>query len=233
MRKVSPLGSDQELDVDVRLIAATNVDLKGLIEKGLFREDLYYRLEVLTIRTPALRDHRESIPILVDYFLKQACRLVNKEGIGLSRGALEKLKSHPWPGNVRELMNCVTRAVVMAGGNLIQAGDLKLGGEEPRPGGKGPEPAPEAQAPLPLFAPGGERSTLPEGLSARQRKAYPHLLQNGWVSRSEYQRIVGNDLPSRTAIYDLQDLVKKGIVRKEGKGPATQYYLVGWRESAT
>ena len=126
MRKIRPLGSDQEIDVDVRLIAATNVDLKESIEKGLFREDLYYRLEVLTIRTPSLRDHRESIPILVDYFLKQASRLLNKDGMALSRGALEKLKAHPWPGNVRELMNCVTRTLAMTSGKVIQADDVSL-----------------------------------------------------------------------------------------------------------
>ncbi len=224
MRKIRPLGSDQETDVDVRVIAATNVDLRQQMEKGLFREDLYYRLEVLTIRTPALRDHRESIPVLVDYFLKQACRLMNKDGLALSRGALEKLTAYDWPGNVRELMNCVTRTVAMVTGGTIHAEDIRLGGnDQARP--------PKKEAPQPRLRGLGEIPSRPQGtglemeLNQRQRKALPFIIQNGGITRVEYQRIVGNDLPSRTAVYDLHDLVKKGILRRVGKGPATRYHL--------
>lgn len=220
MRKVRPLGSDQEIDVDVRLIAASNVELKELIERGLFREDLYYRLEVISIRTPPLREHRESIPVLVDHFLGQASRLMNKEGLGLSREALEKLKAYNWPGNVRELMNCVTRAVAMAEGPLIQAEDIRLGDEEPRRPGPGEPP--------PLFQPVAARepSFVPLDLNARQRRAWPVIQRQGRITRSEYQEILGGNLPPRTALYDLQEMVARGLLRKVGKGPATQYEVV-------
>lgn len=231
MKKIKPLGSDQETDVDVRVIAATNVDLRGQIERGLFREDLYYRLEVLTIRTPALRDHKESIPVLVDYFLKQACRLMNKDGLALSRGALEKLTSYGWPGNVRELMNCVTRTVAMVTGGTIHAEDIRLAAEEQ-------PPSPKKEATQPPLRGALDASSRPVGtggeieINQRQRKALPFMIQNGGITRMEYQKIVGNDLPSRTAVYDLHDLVKKGVLRKVGKGPATRYHLARLPDSA-
>lgn len=218
VRKIRPLGSDQEVDVDVRLIAASNFELKELMAKGAFREDLYYRLAVLTIRTPPLRKHRENIPLLVDHFLKQACRLMNKEGLALGAGALEKLKAYHWPGNVRELMNCITRAVAMAEGPLIQAEDLKLGEDVTRPR---PDEQPTATL-LPLSA----RLPGHYHLNMRQRRAWPEIMKRGRITRGEYEEILGGKVPSRTALYDLQDMVAKGILRKVGRGPATQYEVV-------
>lgn len=234
LRKIRPLGSDQEIDVNVRLITATNIDLKELIEKGLFREDLYYRLEVLTINTPCLRDHKEDIPVLTDYFLKQAGRVMNKEGVGLSKAALEKIKNYHWPGNVRELMNCITRSMVMVEGELIHSNDISLGGE-------GKEQLPPVAFPSNRAV--GDRGVRPEpislrkdkeippGLNVRQIRAFPSILQKGKITRSEYQEIVGN-LPSRTAIYDLRDLVKRGVLKKKGRGPATCYCLAKLHASA-
>ena len=121
MRKIKPLGSDSEIGVDVRLVAATNADLTELIDRRLFREDLYFRLKVITLHTPALREHKENIPALALAYLRQAESLVNKQGLALSRGALEKMKAYSWPGNIRELINCITRAAVMAEGDLILA----------------------------------------------------------------------------------------------------------------
>lgn len=226
MRKVRPLGSDKELDVNVRLIAASNVELKELIQQGLFREDLYYRLEVITIRTPALREHKESIPVLVDHFLRQAGRLMNKEGVALSRGALEKLQKYNWPGNVRELMNCLTRAVAMSAGTLILAEDIRLGDETSR--------RPEAMENIPVLQPvsGASAPLVPLDLNHRQRRAWPMIQTQGRVTRQEYQEIFEGKLPSRTALYDLQDLVARGFLRKVGKGPATQYELVDHAESS-
>lgn len=217
MRKIRPLGSDQELDVDVRVIAASNVELKELIERGAFREDLYYRLEVITIRTPPLRQHKESIPLLVDYFLRQACRLTNKEGLGLSPGALEKLIAYDWPGNVRELMNCVARAVAMTEGPLIHSEDLRLGDEEAKKTGA-----------IPLLRPAAVREPFPVplDLNPRQRKAWPVIQSQGRITRSEYQEIHDGKLPARTALYDLQEMVSRGLLRKIGKGPATQYEVI-------
>ncbi|WP_027366532.1 sigma 54-interacting transcriptional regulator [Desulfocurvibacter africanus] len=126
MRRFRPLGSDKEVDVDVRLIAATNVDLRQEIDEGGFRQDLYYRLKVLTIETIPLRQQKSNIPVLADRFLKQAEPVSGKKDLGLSKGALENLMAYDWPGNIRELQNCMTMAAVMVEGNLIQASDLRL-----------------------------------------------------------------------------------------------------------
>lgn len=237
MRKISPLGSDREHDVDVRVIAATNEDLRALVEMGAFREDLYYRLNVLTIQTPPLRYHPEDIPVLADHFLKEACRRMNRRPVGLTRGALAKLRSYPWPGNIRELKNCLLRAVAMAEGSLIHSDDIlqtpSSGNGLSRSGKGAPasESVPQADLDLPVepelydhspsspppFAAGIE-------LNERQRRALPVLLGEGEITRTRYQDILGN-LPTRTAIYDLQDLVKKGLVEMTGRGPATRYRL--------
>jgi DNA-binding NtrC family response regulator len=223
LRKVRPLGSDDEIDVDVRLITATNVDPGTLIGKGLLREDLYYRLEVLTIRTPSLRNHKENIPVLVGYFLKQAGRLMNKEDVGITKGALEKMNSYHWPGNVRELMNCVTRSVAMVEEKLIQAEDITLGGERPVRLANMTRMKIEDDESLrqpvsqPRVVPIRHTEDLPPGLNARQKKTFPIILQKQEITRSDYQYIVGNNLPSRTALYDLSDLVKRGILEKTGR----------------
>jgi len=228
MRKVKPLGSDRELDVDVRLIAATNLDLSALIEQGRFRSDLYFRLKVISIHTPPLREHRENLPLLAGYFLKEMKRLTGKEGMALSRGALEKMKVYEWPGNIRELKNCLTRAVVMAEGSIIQADDILLEGDPVTAAATagehlaGETGAADLSETVSVYRP-------PAGvkLNVRQAKALPQILQRGGVTRSEYQDLVGGALPSRTALYDLKDLVEKGIMVRVGQGPATRYVPAG------
>lgn len=223
-QKVKPLGSDTEIGIDVRLISATNEDLKALIDRGIFREDLYYRLKVISITTPPLREHKEDIPALVDCFIKEASSRMHKEGIGLSRGALERLKNYNWPGNVRELKNCITRAVAMVESDVIQTEDIRL------------EDAPEEMPMVTTETPPLSAKILGRGrsresshadlpnLSKRQQQAFPAILQKGGITRQEYQQLIGTDLPTRTAQYDLQDLVKKGFLIKSGSGPATRYY---------
>jgi DNA-binding NtrC family response regulator len=224
MRKIKPLGSDREFDVDVRLIAATNLDLSILIEQNRFRSDLYFRLKVISIHTPPLREHRENLPLLAGYFLKEMERLTGKEGVALSRGALEKMKAYEWPGNIRELKNCLTRAVVMAEGSIVQADDILLEGDPFTPAASKSEHsrdesgAADLSEPVSVYRP-------PAGvkLNVRQEKALPQILQRGGVTRSEYQDLVGGALPSRTALYDLKDLVEKRIMVRVGQGPATRY----------
>jgi DNA-binding NtrC family response regulator len=239
-RKIKPLGSDKDIDVDVRLIAATNADLKELVDQGKFRKDLYFRLKVITIQTPPLRDQRENIPLLVKHYLNEATIVAKKERLGLSRGAIEKMTRYSWPGNVRELINCIKRAVIMAEGPVIQADDIKLEAEEaaslsPGPGELCGPGAPASGASQRAYRPKSEElprsrngTVLPHGIQMNQRqlKAYRHFLEAGSMTRPEYQGIVGGDLPSRTAIYDLQDLVRKGLLKKTGKGPATRYVLI-------
>jgi DNA-binding NtrC family response regulator len=223
MRKIKHLGSDHELDVDVRLIAATNLDLKELIKQGSFREDLYYRLEVLTIKTPPMREREEDIPLLIHHFLRQATGLMNKDVKDFSKGALEKMMNYHWPGNVRELTNCVTRAVAMAKESVIQAHDITLGDDRSsRLTKKYIITQDDLSSPLPLTVPGVD---IPPGLNNRQKKAFPFLMENRKINRVKYQELAGPGLSARTALYDLHDLVKKGILNKVGKGPATRYHL--------
>jgi len=120
-REFMPLGSSETVRVDVRILAATNADLKRLVEEGRFREDLYYRLNVINLVLPPLRERKEDIPLLVEHFFDKYCRENNKflgpDGRSLLRfepEALEVLMEHSWPGNVRELENAVERAVVLA-----------------------------------------------------------------------------------------------------------------------
>ena len=120
-REFMPLGSTETIKVDVRIVAATNADLKKLVEEGKFREDLYYRLNVINLALPPLRERKEDIPALVDHFFTKYCRENEKflDEHGRSRlsfepDAMQILMDHAWPGNVRELENVVERAVVLA-----------------------------------------------------------------------------------------------------------------------
>jgi len=120
-RKFMHLGGVHEVQVDVRVIAATNVDLKKLVQEGRFREDLYYRLNVITIELPPLRSRREDIPRLVEHFLRKFCAENGQEPKQVASDALRALLDYDWPGNVRELENVVERAVVLSSGPAIGA----------------------------------------------------------------------------------------------------------------
>ncbi len=118
-RKFMHLGGVQEIQVDVRIIAATNVDLKKMVGEGRFREDLFYRLNVITIDLPSLRMRREDIPSLVEHFLRKYCEENDKPLRQLTPEALRPLLDYPWPGNVRELENVIERAVVLSSGPVV------------------------------------------------------------------------------------------------------------------
>src|SRR6201997_4851038 len=117
--KVRPLGSNEELDVDVRVIAATNKDIEKAIANGEFREDLFYRLSVIPLHVPALRDRREDIPLLARHFLASFGASMGKHIEGISPEAMRRLESYDWPGNVRELENTIERAVALESGPEI------------------------------------------------------------------------------------------------------------------
>lgn len=121
-----PVGGDMSVKVDVRIIAATNANLAQAVEKGLFRRDLFYRLNVVNIHLPPLRERLDDIPLLVMHFLVKF-REKNKRNVeGVSRSALSKLMAYEWPGNVRELENLMERAVILCKGSQIQPEDLPL-----------------------------------------------------------------------------------------------------------
>ena len=118
------LGGTKTLKVDVRIVAATNQDLAQAIKEKRFREDLYYRLNVITITLPPLRERREDIPLLAQHFLTLYAKRNNKAITGFSREALDRIVDYPWPGNVRELENAVERAVVLSRDAIIDLDDL-------------------------------------------------------------------------------------------------------------
>src|SRR6202795_2592432 len=119
--KVRPLGSNEELDVDVRVIAATNKDLEKAIAAGEFREDLFYRLSVIPMHVPSLRERREDIPLLARHFLEQFRKSMEKPIQGIAPEAMSRLEAYDWPGNVRELENTIERAVALESGTEISA----------------------------------------------------------------------------------------------------------------
>ncbi|HEY7318204.1 MAG TPA: PEP-CTERM-box response regulator transcription factor [Candidatus Binatia bacterium] len=125
-RKIERVGGNQSIELDVRIIAATNRDLKQDIENRLFREDLYYRLKVVPLEIPALRERREDIVALAQYFLRKYCRENHKPLVSLSSEAEAVLLLHPWPGNVRELENVINRAVVLSSYPVLKPADLGL-----------------------------------------------------------------------------------------------------------
>ena len=112
---LTPVGGTEQRKVDVRVVAATNKDLKEMIELGTFREDLYYRINVINLVVPPLRERKEDIPVLVDHFLARGCK---EKGVPLkafAKRAMEKIYDYPWPGNIRELENEIERVLVLSG----------------------------------------------------------------------------------------------------------------------
>ena len=121
-REVVPVGSTRPVPIDVRIIAATNRDLEEEMRRGTFRSDLYYRLNVISLHMPALRDRRDDVPLLTEYFLGRFAP--EGRSLAITDEALERLRSYDWPGNVRELENALERAVVLAGGDAIDVEHL-------------------------------------------------------------------------------------------------------------
>lgn len=117
-REFERVGGSKPVSVDVRIIAATNKDLKAEVTAGRFREDLYYRLNVFPIALPSLAERREAIPSLAEYFLKKFSSSFGKKIAGFTPGARSAIEKYPWPGNVRELRNVIERAVILAQGEI-------------------------------------------------------------------------------------------------------------------
>ena len=155
--KVRPIGSTEETEVDVRVIAATNKNLEKEIAEGRFREDLYYRLNVIAIHVPPLRERREDIPLLAREFLGRFAKSMGKKIEGIEPEAMRLLEVYDWPGNVRELENTIERAVALESGNRISAESLP---ERVRN---------HSQTSVPHAAHNGDRSALPdEGLNLEE-----------------------------------------------------------------
>ncbi|HEY5672548.1 MAG TPA: sigma-54 dependent transcriptional regulator [Malonomonas sp.] len=133
-RKIRRLGGNRNIDINVRIIAATNADIKGALDRKEFREDLYYRLNVFPIHLPPLRERREDVPVLLEYFLQRFSKEFNKSMKGFSRDSLDLMMRYHWPGNVRELRNVVERICIMHNVEQIKAEHLprEIWGEAPQ-----------------------------------------------------------------------------------------------------
>ena len=141
-KAIEPVGSNTTQKVDVRIIAATNQNLLEAIEKGKFRRDLYYRLNVYPIIMPSLRERKEDIPLLAEHFALRAAGEMGKVPVTFTEAALEILKNHTWPGNIRELENCIERLTIIASGTAITPERLAScavpgGGDASRPSAPG------------------------------------------------------------------------------------------------
>jgi two-component system response regulator PilR (NtrC family) len=163
-RRYRRLGGTDEVQADIRVIAATNQDLPKMVADGRFREDLFYRLNVLTIQLPALRDRFEDIPLLAEHFLQEFARQMQKPVRSISAEAMQLLQEHTWPGNVRELQNAMERAVALERTEAVL-----------------PESLPDAVrvgAPVGPDVPGGALPELGEGfdLEARGEEFYRHYI---------------------------------------------------------
>lgn len=143
VRRIRPLGSDEEISFNTRVVAATNVDLRGCVKDGTFREDLYYRLAIISIETPPLRHRKEDIPELASFCIHEAAMVLKRPEAHLSRGALDIMTSYDWPGNVREFKNCITRAMAFVEGDLILPQHITL----ERDAYSAYAPMPDAEAP--------------------------------------------------------------------------------------
>jgi DNA-binding NtrC family response regulator len=178
--EIRPVGSNKSIKVDGRVIAATNRDLKRDVEKGTFRDDLFYRLAVVPILIPPLRDRRDDIPYLVDHFIKKYCRKNGIEPKRISTRALRLLLDARWPGNVRELEHVIERAVVMSPGDEIQADGLF------------PSQPARDESPIPLH------QATKKAAEVLERAKIVEALQQTGGRRSPAARLLGI---SRAALY--------------------------------
>jgi DNA-binding NtrC family response regulator len=164
---VEPVGLDREVKTDVRVIAATNRDLEAAVAAGEFREDLYYRLQVVTIEAPPLRERREDVPELVRHFLEEVCRQNNLRARSIDPPALERLAAHDYPGNVRELRNLIERLVILSPGASIDATAVELALPRAR-SARSRDPVPDG-------------ATLRDTLTAFERQVVRRTLErHGW-----------------------------------------------------
>ncbi|GGF19538.1 sigma-54-dependent transcriptional regulator [Flavobacterium limi] len=125
-RKIKPVGSNKEINVDIRIITATNEDLREAVKNGDFREDLYHRINEFSIQSPSLTDRGEDLMVFADYFLEKANQQLNKDIIGFSPEVVAIFQKYSWPGNLRELQNCIKRATLLSQGDFIESDVLPI-----------------------------------------------------------------------------------------------------------
>ncbi|WP_418177790.1 sigma 54-interacting transcriptional regulator [Akkermansia sp.] len=203
-RTIERVGSNTPIPVNVRIIAATNKSLKKLVQEGKFREDLYFRLNVVHIQMPPLRDRREDVPLLATAFLKEFARENNKEFKPLSRDALDAVRNYSWPGNVRELRTAMEHGVVMSNSASIELSHLPPRLHAPQ---QPAAPGSMAQEQLEDNAPSTQNGLVPAGvlnLSLLERNAIQQALARSNGNRTAAAHLLG--ISRRTLQRKLQDI---------------------------
>jgi DNA-binding NtrC family response regulator len=201
-KEVDRIGGKDPVEIDVRVIATTNRDLQALVRSGHFREDLYYRLNVVCLTIPPLRQRRNDIPLLTDFFCKRYGKASGRDGIVISPEALDKLNRHDWPGNVRELENAIQRAVALCAGSTIQPEDLVLS---------------EAQM-QPTFHPQSAELGLSAGVTMREmeRQLISRTLEDAGGNRTSTAKRLGislRTLRNKLNEFGLQDRPAKSAAK--------------------
>ena len=171
------VGSEKTLSADVRVVAATNQPLREMVKEGAFREDLFYRLEVIPVRLPPLRERKEDIPELVEHFVRKKCREMNLPFKRLTPEAMRSLESYWWPGNVRELENVIERTIVLADGEEVGAHDLPLDSEDAPVG------------PSEAAHPGS--SSLKKDLEGQERERIVRAMEQAWGVKTRAAELLG------------------------------------------
>ncbi len=192
-RSIRPIGERHELPIDVRILSATNDPLEKLVRQGRFRQDLYYRINVVNLRVPSLREHKEDVPLLVEHLLQRA--VGNNERLAVVQiddQAMDALQAYSYPGNVRELENIINRAVALCEGNRIRVEDLRLAPELELEAGV--EPAEPAE--------GSEK--LDDYLGKAEKKRILEALEQTRWNRTRAAKLLGLSL--RALRYRLEKL---------------------------
>ena len=192
-RKFHRIGGNENIEVDVRIIAATNKDLRRAVAEGKFREDLFYRLNVIPITLPPLRQRREDLPLLVDSILERLAVEMKKRLDGISSEAMTAIMAHDWPGNVRELRNVLERGAVVAQGPVLQLHDMGMGGAADAKGEAAPRSGPLAS------------------LEDMERRHVAAVLAHTGGNVSQSARILGID---RVTLYNK---MKRYGIRRDGE----------------
>jgi transcriptional regulator with GAF, ATPase, and Fis domain len=229
-REIDRVGGSGPVAIDVRVIAATNRDLRGLVAAGKFREDLYYRLQGVVVLVPPLRERKQELPALVEYFRREVVGAGQSRVHGFSTDAMDELFRRDWPGNVRELRNVVCRAMVLAGGERVELGEVRAAlpvdpGAPPVSALPAPaaEPGPELPAdPGPVYViPEPEHPVVLDGLPERVRMLYRLVCEKGAIRTQDHMQ--AHAVSHRTGLRDLQILVDAGLIERQGKRRGAKY----------
>ncbi|MEM8882947.1 MAG: sigma 54-interacting transcriptional regulator [Planctomycetota bacterium] len=201
-RRFTRVGGTEPIEVDLRILAATNRNLDQAVRDGSFREDLFHRLHVIELRVPPLRERRDDIPQLVEHFRQQFNERHNLAVAAFRPDALDALYRYPWPGNVRQLRNVIERAMLMSGGAAVERHQLDLPGDD--------EPSAASL-----------RTSAPGGLTPRQERILARARDQGAITNREV--VDGEQVSARTALRDLQVLLQRGLLTRVGRKRGAVY----------